>query len=219
MEHKAAITPATPESVWVALEKSNADFERRMKESERRREELRTEWECEFDKSRAEFAEQMEQNSRQIGGIESSRNADAIEFFYHSLKYGPKKMFGEEFDEVFKEESRQTKKGFEDEYDILLFNCRAVCIVEVKYKADTGDVAQVLRKERTFRANFPEHNTKKLYLALASMSFHKKTEEACIENSIAIMKQVGDTVVIHDQHLNLNAAALKGRVCKTYFSF
>ena len=68
----------------------------------------------------------------------------------------------------------------------MLFNGQAVCIVEVKYKADTNDMQQVLRKEKTFRANFPEHNDRRLYLALASRSFHKKTEKACKENGIAI---------------------------------
>jgi len=80
----------------------------------------------------------------------------------------------------------------------MLFNCRAVCIVEVKYKADSDDVLQVLRKERTFQTNFPEHNKKKLYLAIASMSFHPLTEKACKDNGIAIMKQFGDTIVVSD---------------------
>jgi len=85
----------------------------------------------------------------------------------------------------------------------MLFNGRAVCIVEVKYKADSDDVLQVLRKERTFRTNFPEHNKKKLYLAMASMSFHPLTEKACKDNGIAIMKQVGDTLVVSDENLKV----------------
>ena len=103
--------------------------------------------------------------------------------------------------ELQAETAKQTKKGFEDEYDILLFNGQAVCIVEVKYKADSNDVQQVLRKERTFRANFPEHNHKKLYLALASRSFHPLTEKACKDNGIVIMKQFGDTITIYDENL------------------
>ena len=93
-------------------------------------------------------------------------------------------------------------KGFEDEYDILLINGRAVCVVEVKYKADSSDLAQkVLRKAQTFRVNFPQHKEKRVYLALAGMSFHPLTEEACRESGIAIMKQVGETMVVHDEHL------------------
>jgi hypothetical protein len=138
---------------------------------------------------------------RQLGGISANNGAAATEFFYNTLYHGNRKMFGEEFDDVFREEKRKTKKGFEDEYDILLFNGRAVCIVEVKYKADTDDAKKVLRKEKTFRANFPDDRDKKLYLALASMSFHPKTEEACEKEGIAIIKQVGDKVVINDKHV------------------
>jgi len=88
-------------------------------------------------------------------------------------------------------------------FDGSLFNGSAVCIVEVKYKADSNDVLQVLRKERTFRRNFPEHNKKKLYLAMASLSFHPLTEKACKDNGIAIMKQVGDTIVVSDENLKV----------------
>jgi hypothetical protein len=65
---------------------------------------------------------------------------------------------------------------------------------------------QVLRKERTertFRTNFPEHNKKKLYLAMASLSFHPLTEKACSDSGIAIMKQVGNTVVVSDENLKV----------------
>jgi hypothetical protein len=138
-----------------------------------------------------------------INGISANNGAAAEEYFYNALKYGNKNMFGENFDDLFRGEKRKTIKGYEDEYDIMLFNCRAVCIVEVKYKADSSDVLQVLRKERTFRTNFPEHAKKKLYLAMASMSFHPLTEKACSDNGIAIMKQVGDTMVVSDENLKV----------------
>ena len=139
--------------------------------------------------------------AKQLGGMANSNGDAATEFFYNTLKYKRKKLFGESFDDIFKEEKRKTKKGFEDEYDVLMFNCRAVCIVEIKYKADTDDIVKTLRKVITFRENFPEHSNKILYLAVASMSFHKRTEKACIDNGIAIIKQVGETIIIQDEHL------------------
>ena len=183
----------------VQMQASSADFYRKMQASS-----------ADFDRRSAAFDLEMQklrdaqaETAKQIGGMSNTRGTATTELFYNSLKYGQKKMFGEEFYDVFKEESRQTNKGFEDEYDILLFNGQAVCIVEVKYKADTNDVMQVLRKESTFRANFPEHNNKRLYLALASRSFHHLTEKACKDNGIAIMKQVGGTVVISDENLKV----------------
>jgi hypothetical protein len=142
-------------------------------------------------------------NAVLINGISRNNGAAAEEYFYNALQHGNKKMFGEDFDDVFRGEKRKTIKGYEDEYDIMLFNCAAVCIVEVKYKADSADVLQVLRKERTFRTNFPEHSKKKLYLAMASMSFHPLTVKACSDNGIAVMKQVGNTLVVSDENLKV----------------
>ena len=201
------------------LAKSAAEFDRKLEQSraafDLKMQESRVAFDLEMQESRADFDLKMQdlresqaetdkeikQVNKQIGGMGNSQGKATTELFFNSLKYGSKKMFGEAFDDVFKEESRQTNKGFEDEYDILLFNGQAVCIVEVKYKADSNDVPQVLRKEKTFRANFPEHNHKRLYLALASSSFHPLTEKACKEHGIAIMKQVGDTVAIYDENL------------------
>jgi hypothetical protein len=184
MSNMTNIPSATAESFWAALQaltEKQAETDRQMKETDRL----------------------VKENAVQINGISKNNGAAAEEYFYNALLHGNKKMFGENFDDVFRGEKRKTIKGFEDEYDIMLFNCGAVCIVEVKYKVDSDDVLQVLRKERTFRANFPEHSKKKLYLALASMSFHPLTVKAYSDNGIAVMKQVGNTLVISDENLKV----------------
>jgi hypothetical protein len=38
---------------------------------------------------------------------------------------------------------------------------------------------------------------------LASLSFHKELEQECIERGIAVIKQVGDTVVINDSEMKV----------------
>jgi hypothetical protein len=38
---------------------------------------------------------------------------------------------------------------------------------------------------------------------LASLSFYEELEQECIEHGIAVIKQVGDTVVINDSHLKV----------------
>ena len=144
----------------------------------------------------------VNQVSRQLGGIGNSNGDFAEEFFYNALLHGKRNILGEEFDDVMKSSKVTFNKGYEDEYDILLVNGRSVCIIEVKYKADSSDLPQqVLRKAQTFRVNFPRYNDKKVYLALAGMSFHPLTEKACQESGIAIMKQEGNAVAIYDEHL------------------
>jgi len=184
-------TVHTFESVWATLDRVGEKLDRVAKQQ------------AETDRQLKETDRLVKSNALQINGISKNNGATAEEYFYNALLHGNKKLFGEDFDDVFRGEKRKTIKGYEDEYDIMLFNGRAVCIVEVKYKADSDDVLQVLRKERTFRTNFPEHNKKKLYLAMASMSFHPLTEKACKDNGIAIMKQVGDTLVVSDENLKV----------------
>jgi hypothetical protein len=61
----------------------------------------------------------------------------------------------------------------------------------------------VLKKAETFRILFPHYKEFKIYLGLASMSFYPELEQKCISKGIAIIKQVGDTVVINDTHLKV----------------
>jgi len=49
----------------------------------------------------------------------------------------------------------------------------------------------------------PHYKDFRIYLGLASMSFYPELEEECIEKGIAIIKQVGDTVVINDENLKV----------------
>jgi hypothetical protein len=82
-----------------------------------------------------------------------------------------------------------------------MFNPRAVAIIEVKYKAHENDIPKVLKKAETFRILLPDYKDFKIYLGLASLSFYSELEQACLDQGIAIIKQVGDTVVINDSGL------------------
>jgi hypothetical protein len=212
----------TFESVWAALQETGAKIEQSRVEADQRRAEAdqrRIEADKEL-KSLGEYLNQVGQRvddmahtaklvckrvdavCQQLGGIGNSNGDYAEEFFYNALQNGKLNIFGEAFDEVMKSSKVTFNKGYEDEYDILLVNGRAVCIIEVKYKADSSDLPQqVLRKANTFRVNFPKYNDKKVYLALAGMSFNPLTEQACKNNGIAIMKQIGNSITIYDKNL------------------
>ena len=208
--------PITPESVLESVremfatsraefdqkfEKSREEADRRAAEADRRTAEA-DQRAAEAAKEYKELRDLIKQTNKQMGGMCNSNGDAAQEFFFNSLRR-KKALFGEKYDLVIEQESRKSIVGFEAEYDIIMFNCHSVCIVEVKYKADEGDIQSVLRKIVTFRKNFPEHNDKKLYLALAGMSFRKNTEKACKDNGIAIIKQVGDTIEVYDENLKI----------------
>ena len=63
------------------------------------------------------------------------------------------------------------------------------------------NISKVLKKVSSFKTNFPKYQNHKVYLGLATMAFYPELEEECIRQGIAVIKQVGDTIIINDKHL------------------
>ena len=212
--------PATQESVWEAfretdrlIKESEARSNRERLESEakfnREMAESRAKFDREMAESRAKSAESEESFNRRIkklekltGGIANNQGFFAEEYFFNSFRKKNQNFFGEKFDEIVRN-VKGIEIGFIDEYDILLLNGKAIGIIEAKYKAHTNDISKILKKATTFRINFPKYEKHKVYLGLATMVFYPELEQECITNGIAIIKQVGDTVVINDDHLKV----------------
>jgi len=70
-------------------------------------------------------------------------------------------------------------------------------------KESIADFDRILKKSKTFRLLFPQYKDFKIYLGLASMSFYPKLENEYAYKGIAVIEQVGDTVVINDAHLKV----------------
>ena len=166
----------TPESVWAILK--------------------------EVSLSQKETDRQIKELQKTVGGITNNQGSFAEEYFFNSFESGKTNFFGEKFNEIAKH-LKNRWQGIEDEYDIVLYNHTSVAIIEVKYKAHTKDIPVVLKKAETFRILFPHYKDFKVYLGLASMSFYPELEQECTEQGIAVIKQVGDTVVINDEKLKV----------------
>jgi hypothetical protein len=180
MKNKSEYPKATLESVWAGFKET----ERLMNESQ------------------AQFNQRIKKLEELTGSMANNNGLLAEEYFFNSFESGKQNFFGEKFDEIEKN-VKGIKKGFKDEYDILLINGKSIGIVEVKYKAHKSDVPNVLKKAETFRINFPEYANHQVYLGLATLVFYPELEQECIHEGIAVVKQVGDTVVINDAHLKV----------------
>ena len=203
------IPTATPESVWAMFQETDRMFQKsaeRHEELDRMFQETRlllqelAQSQKETDRKMQENARQIKEVNQTVGGMGNSHGAFAEEYFFNSFENGKRNFFGERFDEIAKNLKTKTKT-LQGEYDIVLYNHEAVAIIEVKYKARVDDIPSILKKADTFRILFPDYKDFKVYLALASMSFYPELENACISAGIAIIKQVGETVVICDGHL------------------
>ena len=203
-------TTVTPESVLAAVkeifaasrEELDKDMKASREEFDRDMKATREEFDREMKETRADFNQRMKKLDEQIGGISNSHGLFAEEYFINSFEKGKKDFFGEKFDRL-ESNVKGIEEHFQDEYDILLMNGKSVGIVEVKYRAREKDIDKVIGKVTTFKINFPKYQNHRVYLGLAAMTFEKQVEENCIVNGIAVIKQVGDMVVITDEHLKV----------------
>ncbi|MCL2072727.1 MAG: DUF4890 domain-containing protein [Marinilabiliaceae bacterium] len=190
----------------AAAERRNADFDREMKESRERFEqemkESRERFEQEMKESRAEYEKRIKKLEVHTGTWATNHGAFAEEYFFNSFEKGQYNFFGEKFDEISKN-LKNRLRGIEDEFDIVLFNHIAAAIIETKFKAHENDIPKILKKVDTFRFLFPQYKDFKIYLGLASLCFYDKLEKECIVNGIAVIKQVGEAVVINYDNLKV----------------
>jgi hypothetical protein len=182
---------ATFENVWAGLMENREQ----MKETDRLMQET--------DRKMEESGRRIDKLYELMGSWNDNLGSFAEEYFYNSFEKGQQNFFGEKFDEIEKNLKPRRKQNIEDEYDIVMSNGSSVAIVEIKFKAHLNDLVRIKKKATTYRILCPEHKDYKIYLGIASLSYYPELEQACIAEGIAIIKQLGDMVVIHDEHLKV----------------
>ncbi|MCL2074235.1 MAG: hypothetical protein FWH18_09955 [Marinilabiliaceae bacterium] len=197
--------PAETDRMRAQTDLMRAQTDRMRDETDRRR----ADFDREMEESRARLEQEMRDHDKRmkalekhIGGLANNQGDFAEEYFFSAFRKGISTFFGEEYDSI---ESRKRKKiknsGIDVEYDIQMFNCISVGLIETKYKLTFDDIKKTIIKVGMFRDAFPQFANHKLYLGIASMIFEKKVEDECIRQGIAVIKQVGDNVVINDKNL------------------
>ena len=207
--------PATFESVWAALQETDrvlsekfAETERLMKENDRFIKEKFAETERlmkendQFIKEKfAETDKQIKETFKLVGGIANS-NGDVAESYFVNSFANNLHFAGQEFDSHSPNVMKSIKKlNLQDQYDLVLYNCSSVVIIEIKYKAKKEDINQVLKKAQTFKQLFPEYAGYNLYLGLAGLDVEADAEKEAKQQGIAIIKQVGSNMVVYDDNL------------------
>jgi hypothetical protein len=220
MDTPQNLTPATPEEIWAILREiaqQRKEFEQERKkiliESEKERTERKKERterekerEKEWKKSQAELAEirrLVNANNREIGGITKSNGEIAESYFINSFKKHP--YFAEQDYQFLDSRISRYSKALElkDEYDLVLINSVSVVIIEIKYKARKEDVEEVLKKADTFKKLMPHYKDFDIYLGLAGLHVYQNAEKEAISQGIAVIKQIGKSMVITDAHLKV----------------
>ena len=130
-----------------------------------------------------------------------------IDYFRNCLDVGELTFFGEKFYSICS--MYRHTEGFEDSYDIVLQGREAVWIISygwttIKFKSYKNDIPRLLRKVVTFRCKDDTYKNHRIYLGIiATGKFCLEFEKECIENGIALIKQDGDTPVVHFENLKV----------------
>jgi hypothetical protein len=145
----------------------------------------------------------MKAMQKEMGGISNSNGEVAESYFVNSFTNN---MYfaGQEYDEITPNLRKKIKKlNMQGEYDLVLYNCKSIVIIEIKYKAQKDNIEELLNKAPIFKQLFPQYSNYDLYLGLAALHIDSITEKESIKQGIAVIKQVGNTMVINDAHLKL----------------
>jgi hypothetical protein len=64
-------------------------------------------------------------------------------------------------------------------------------------------VENLLNKVPVFKQFYPQFANFDIYLGLAAFHFEAGTEDETIKQGIAVIKQIGDNMVVNDEHLKV----------------
>ena len=219
IEAKKAAEEREIEAKKVAKEREKAAKEREIadKIADEKREKAAKEREeslAKLEKSVAETTKGIDKMYKSIcgvkeelGGISKSNGMVSEDYFFASL-YASKMLGGVHFDDVQDNVGGMVKLSdgtkIKGQYDIVMYNDTAVCIVEVKYRLRKEDVLDVAnRYADNFRKLFPAYADYKIYLAVGGMVIEKDAMETAKQYGMGILKQNGDAVVVYDENLKV----------------
>jgi len=157
----------------------------------------------------ATLAELNERNlakmREELLGISKSNCMVAEDYFFESLSES-KAFAGIHFDDVQRNIKAKIKLEdgtiLVDEYDTVMYNDTAVCIVEVKYRLREDDVDEVANTSAAnFKKLFPYYANYKIYLAVAGLTVEKTAVDCAKKHGIGVLRLKGDAVEVYDEGL------------------
>ena len=144
--------------------------------------------------------------NQELKGISDSNGMMAEEYFYNSLDESMS-FGGYHFDSVDRNRKRKCRdkdgNPIQTEYDVLMTNADASCIVEVKYRARRDHIEDLLEKVGKFRLQFANCANHKIILGIAALSFDDGVENEAKKLGMGILKLNGDAVEVYDKNLKV----------------
>ena len=142
--------------------------------------------------------EKLKRMGKRLGSMGFNIGLSAEEYFFRDLEEKPT-LGTNTFDSV---ERRIRKNDNDVEHDILLDNGETTAIIEVKFKAHTEDIKDlVTRKLMSYKSRYVIAPHKSLYLGLATMSSDAKLERMARDYGIYLLTQQGNRLELVNEQV------------------
>jgi len=229
-----ALTAQTARSIAKAEEdriKSAAEFKAGMEElkaslksmsedSKRRSDELNAQiaatdaqiaaTDAQIAKTEAQIAKteaQLAATSAELSGVGITNGMLTEDLIYNSL-CDTMTFGGATFDDIDRSIRRKRKspdgKKIRGEFDVVLYNCNAIALIDIKYRARIGDIDYLINTQLPkFRMFFPQYRNFKTYLGLGGLAFEEGVEAAARQSGIGTLKLNGEVVEVNDVNLKV----------------
>jgi predicted RNase H-like nuclease (RuvC/YqgF family) len=168
-----------------AQKRRKEEEKRRTEEEKRRAEEEKRRLEEKMEEEKRRLEEKMEEKARRM---EHDKKMERMEIRLGKIS----------------QNIHSKTKRLEGEFDVVLYNGDTIGIVECKYTAHENDIHKLTDKKVVdFKALFPEYSNYKFLLGIASFSFNEVVEALAKSKGVAVIKQVGEVIIIDDIDLKI----------------
>jgi hypothetical protein len=163
------------------------------------------ETEAQIAKTDAQIAKteaQLAATSAELSGVGITNGMLTEDLIYNAL-CDTMTFGGAVFDDIDRSIRRKRKspdgQKIRGEFDVALYNCNAIALIDIKYRARIGDIDYLINTQLPkFRMFFPQYKNYKTYLGLGGLAFEEGVEAAALQMGIGTLKLNGEAVEVND---------------------
>jgi len=192
--------------IYQLFRTSAEEFDRRLRESDRRIEQAKLESDrrieqakLESDRTIAELKRTVEQTNRAVNSL-TTRWGRFVEELVQPAVLRLFQEKGIDIKEIYPR-ARVKRQGIGMEIDILAVDDTDVVLVECKSRLSKDDVDEFLEKLTRFKIAFPHYKNYQAYGAVAGIEIDEGIDRYAYNKGLFVIKPSGDTVeIINDEN-------------------
>jgi len=208
LERLAMSDPVTVEDIYQLFRASSEEFDRRLRENDRRAEEAKLESARRLAEIERVFTESKLERERSLAKLEqtverTSRAVDSLttrwgRFVEELVEPAVIRLFSEKgiaVKEIYPR-ARVKREGIAMEIDILAVDDTDLVLVECKSRLSKDDVDEFIEKLTRFKIAFPHYKNYQAYGAVAAIEINDGIDRYAYKKGLFVIKPSGDTVAI-----------------------